>query len=284
MKHLLTTLVTLFLTSAVFSQSTVYKVSKGNNSIYLGGTVHILKAEDYPLPKEFDSAFEKSETLVFETDIAAFSDPSISVKMMTQATYQDERTLQTVLDKETYEKVKKLATELKFPIDQMQKMKPSVLMITLTLVKMQTEGISGTGVDAHFFEKGKKAGKTINELETVDEQIAFITNIGEGNENEFVNKSLKDLNNVKSMMDKMIKSWKTGNPKAMENIINDMQTEFPKMYQLLLVKRNNNWMPKIENHISNDDTEFVLVGSLHLYGKDGLLEQLKAKGYEVSQL
>jgi uncharacterized protein YbaP (TraB family) len=57
--------------------------------------------------------------------------------------------------------------------------------------------------------------------------------------------------------------------------------DYPKVYQSLLVERNNNWLPKIERLIKQPEEKFILVGALHLIGEDGLLQQLKNRGYQV---
>ena len=66
--------------------------------------------------------------------------------------------------------------------------------------------------------------------------------------------------------------------------ITPLLKDFPDIYQSLLVDRNNNWLPQIEAMFDSKDTEFVLVGALHLVGKDGLLQRLEAAGYKVTQL
>jgi uncharacterized protein YbaP (TraB family) len=63
-----------------------------------------------------------------------------------------------------------------------------------------------------------------------------------------------------------------------------MNKEFPELYQSLLVQRNNNWMPKIDQYLSDKQVEFIIVGSLHLHGAEGLLKKLKDKGYLLEQL
>ena len=83
----------------------------------------------------------------------------------------------------------------------------------------------------------------------------------------------------------MYQAWRSGDLEWLEqNIAMPMRNDFPTAYQTLLVKRNNAWMGKIEAMAASDQTEFVVVGALHLAGADGLLEQLAARGYRVTQL
>ena len=63
-----------------------------------------------------------------------------------------------------------------------------------------------------------------------------------------------------------------------------MRNDFPEMYHTLIVNRNNTWMRKILAFIDDSDIEFLLVGALHLNGKEGLLHQLRTQGFKVEQL
>ncbi len=63
-----------------------------------------------------------------------------------------------------------------------------------------------------------------------------------------------------------------------------MQQDFPKLYHSLLVNRNNAWLPNIEHLLQTSELELVLIGALHLVGKEGLVAQLTALGYQVELL
>lgn len=63
------------------SQSSVWEISKNGNTLYFGGSVHILRSEDYPLPKEFDMAFDNSDMLVLEADAGQMGNPEVAQKM-----------------------------------------------------------------------------------------------------------------------------------------------------------------------------------------------------------
>lgn len=61
----------------------------------------------------------------------------------------------------------------------------------------------------------------------------------------------------------------------------NMRKETPQVYQQLLIARNQAWLPKIEKLFATPEVELVLVGSLHLSSKDGLLAHLKKRGYKI---
>jgi len=50
-----------------YSETSVWKISNGENTLYLGGTIHILRESDYPLPEAFSKAFDESNIIIFES-------------------------------------------------------------------------------------------------------------------------------------------------------------------------------------------------------------------------
>jgi len=50
------------------AQTSVWKVSNGRNFLYIGGTIHVLRESDYPIPEAFYIAFDGSEIIVFESE------------------------------------------------------------------------------------------------------------------------------------------------------------------------------------------------------------------------
>lgn len=276
----------LFLCGTVQADTSVWRVSSGSNVLYLGGTVHLLRPSDYPLPDEYEDAYQDSDELYFETDITAMTtDLSIQAQMLQRLTYQDERTLRTVLSAKAYAALNDYAMGTGLPLMMLEKMKPGLLISTLQVLEFQKLGFTPQGVDAFFNTRAMGDGKNTGALETIEEQIGFIAAMGEGNESEFVLLSIADLENTEEMMAQMISAWRGGNAGQLKELfVDDMRDQAPAVYDSLLRQRNLKWMPQIEAMLRDSDREFVLVGAAHLVGEDGLLEMLQARGYVVSQL
>jgi uncharacterized protein len=264
--------------------SSVWKISKDGQSIYLGGTVHLLRKEDYPLPAPFNIAYEASDVLVFETDTKKLNDPSIAQQLLKKGMLPEGQTIQTVLNEEAFNLLEIEAAKYELPLSMLQNMKPGMVVTTISAMAMQKMGMNEEGVDMHFTNKAIQAKKEIEQLETVDDQINRIVQMGVGNESEFVTYSLADLKDMESSMAKLIDQWKTGQTSQMNEEIETMQNDYPAMYKSLLVERNYNWMPQIMHYLDKGRKAFILVGSLHLHGRVGLLNLLKEKGYTVTQL
>jgi uncharacterized protein YbaP (TraB family) len=286
MKKTLTIIfLSFFIFTSGFAQTSVWKITNNKgSSIYLGGTVHLLSPKDYPLPKEFDTAYKNSESIAIEADIEQMESPAFAQKMMGKIMYQDDRTLSKVLDKSVYELLKKECAKYNLPIGNLEKLKPSMVIVTLTGMKMKSSGITSEGVDKHFLTRAKKDEKEVLFLESTDSQLNLLANMGDGNESNFVKKSLKELSETETLMDGLISDWRKGEHKIMGKQIKEMKSDYPKLHKDLLVNRNNNWIPVIDNYLSTKKTEFVLMGALHLHGKSGILNLLEKKGYTIKQL
>ena len=279
--------VCLFLLS--FSQAkadtSVWSVRSGDNVIYLGGTVHLLRPADYPLPGEFEEAYQASSELYFETDIASMSDLSVQAQMLQQLTYGDDKSLSSILSDEAYAALSIYTATAGLPIAMLNKFKPGLLISTLQILVFQSMGFTPQGVDAFFHTRAVGDGKAEGQLETVQEQIGFIAAMGEGNESEFILLSLKDLAETGDVMEGMIGAWRSGDAEGLSELfVEDMKVEAPALYDTLLLQRNLKWVPQIDSMLQDADTEFVLVGAAHLVGENGLLDLLSQKGYEINQL
>lgn len=275
----------LFIFPAIcFSETSLWKISKNGNELYLGGTIHVLKKEDYPLPVEFSKAFKKSDMLVFETNIELTKTPEFSQKMTQVLTFPAGKSLKDAISNKTFNKLKKYLAERSIPVESFLSYKPSMIVLIITVIELQKMGMVDIGVDEYFHNKAKQSGKITEYFETVDEQLEFIRTMGLGNEDAMLLSSIDDMSRMEAVMNTIKSAWLSGDEtKLVEVGLVEMMRDYPGIYQSLLVKRNNNWMPHIERMMSDNKVEMVLVGALHLVGKDGLLQQLRDKGYTVKQ-
>jgi len=81
----------------------------------------------------------------------------------------------------------------------------------------------------------------------------------------------------------MVKSWHQGNLDGLEELVESFK-RYPLYYKNLLVQRNHNWVPQIEEFLTEEKNVLVIVGAAHLPGEDGLLHLLTEKGYELERV
>ncbi len=274
-------LILALLPSLLLAESSVWKVSKGEQSLYIGGTCHVLRASDYPLPAEFDLAYAAADTLVFEIDPAAAQDPAFAMQLLAKASYTDGRSLKSVLSEEAYQALAAQGTKSGLPIEVLNGIKPGMVMMMLTMQELTKAGVSQEGVDMHYHALGLKDHKPVRSLETPDFQIDLITSLGEGMESELVLYGLEDLSHMKELFNELIGAWRAGDLAQIEALFLADMRDYPELYAKMLVDRNQRWIPQIKAYLKSPEVEFVLVGVAHAAGDDGILKLLKNQGYTV---
>ena len=263
--------------------SSVWKISRNGNSIIIGGSVHILREEDYPLPKEFETAFEQSEALVLEADVEQMENENVKQFLLSKMFMNNGQTLESLLDSDTYEMLSATAGDFGIPIENLSNMKPSMLMMMLASLQMQALGFSQEGIDSHFLKKADSENKPFYFFETVEQQINMLVSMGEGYENEYVRYSLLDMENTEEYLTDIINDWKTGESATTEKLLKEMQEQWPLIYKTLIIDRNNEWIPQIEGLLDKGTTYYIIVGLAHIHGPDGLMRALKEHGCTIEQ-
>ena len=275
-----------FMSLYTWADAPVWKVSKDGNHVYLGGTFHMLAKTDYPLPEAFEKAYKVSSTLLFETNIEALQSPKYQMQLMNAMTLQDGSTIKDKLSPETFAKLQAFFNERNLPAASFNYLTPTGVALTIAVMEYQRLGMNPeSGVDPYYSNKAKKDGKTLEQLNTPEEQISFIATLGKGQENEMILQTLSDIEKLSTMLDDLKLAWRTGNlTKLNKDYLAPIQNEFPDAYKALFVDRNNAWLPKIMRLLDDKEVEFVLVGAVHMAGEEGLIEQLKKSGCKIEQL
>ena len=278
-------LVVLALAMQSSAASPVWKVSKGDKHVYIGGTIHLLSKSDYPLPAAFDKAYAESVKVVFEVDIAEAMSPVFAQKLLTQNMYMGDDDITRHLKPATVKRLDDFLKGRNLTLEPLKKMKPGFMTIMLASMELKRMGMSESGVDQFYNDKVVKDKKQLGALETVDDQLKFISSLGEGMEDEVIIHTIEEIDKIEDLMAQTKIAWRKGDMQALAKVaLDDWKDEFPEVYKEILVDRNNKWMPQIRQLFETKETEFVLVGALHLAGEDGLLVQLKKAGYKIRQM
>ncbi len=274
----------VLLSTAALAETSLWQVRDGDRLMYLGGTVHVLSAADYPLPEEFEQAYQQAGRLVFETDMQAINSPTFQLQMVQRLTYDDGRTLKDELGTKAYDALQAYSRKRNLPMVMLERFRPAMVSLVIVMTELERLGINGAGVDEHFYRRAQADGKPVSQLETPQAQLEFIAGMGRGQEDALILNSLRDAEQVADMMARTKAAWRSGDRAQLVRVgLEPMRRDYPALYQDLLVKRNQAWLVKLERMLKSADTELVLVGALHLVGREGLLEQLRARGYTVTQ-
>jgi uncharacterized protein len=277
----------------VFAQQTkvrdlkhsLWKITSKSNTVFLLGSVHVLKQDAYPLDKSIEMAYENSPRLFFEINLDEVDAQKLQQLTIAEGTYLDGRTIKDDLSKQTYEFTKKTLTDQGLSIEQFKQLKPWLLAITVESNELQRLGFDQSqGIDNYFYERAKKDKKKIDSFETAEYQLTILSDMPASMQETQLLQTMKDIGDVQNEVNAVIDAWKSGNEEALDTILLKSFQDYPDVYQRLITDRNKSWLPKIESLIGQKENTMIIIGAAHLVGKDGILAMLKQQGYQVDQL
>lgn len=268
----------------VMADSAVWKVSNGENELYIAGTVHILPPSQFPLPSEFTQAYQQASSIVLETKLPDPSDQQAQMAMIQKLAYPAGETLSKHISEPTYKTLAQHLTKLGLNLDELNGFKPGFIVSMMTVMAAHKAQLAGQGVDAYFDKLAQKDKKDIAYLESPDFQLNMLANMGKGNEEKLIRETLEDMNQFKPKLLQLLAAWRIGDMAAIDSlIIKPAKSRDPRNYQSLFTDRNRNWIPQISAMLDDQEKELVLVGAGHLAGEDSVLKMLKAKGYTITK-
>lgn len=270
-------------TTAARDAISLWTVSAGGNTVYLLGSLHLLTQEDYPLDERFDQAYERVETVVFETDLDAFESPEVLNLTRDRVMYDDGRTLDKTLPADLYAALAEHCGRIGLSVDQFKSFKPWFVSMTLTTLHIMLMGYNpALGVDQHFYDRAKTDGKTLGALEAPEYQIGLLTSFSDLDQEALLRETLLELEQLDAIMADIHAAWASGDLEAID-LLNQSMREFPTIYRTLFIDRNIAWVEKISSYLGHDEDVLVIVGAAHMAGIDGLIALLRIQGYEVGR-
>jgi uncharacterized protein YbaP (TraB family) len=193
-------------------------------------------------------------------------------------------TLASQLSRETIAAVTTWLAKVGIPFESLQVMKPWMVAITVQTLGLKQLGFDeNLGIDKHFADAAKRANKPLEPFETALEQINFLDGLSAKTQDAMLRESVESNEKEQAEIKTIAAAWRAGDVATMERVALADMKDSPEVYETLLAGRNRRWIPKIEVCSRANASCFVVVGAAHLVGPDGLLAQLKQRGFTVTQ-
>jgi uncharacterized protein YbaP (TraB family) len=232
----------------------LWRVRSKNNVVYLLGSIHYLKAQNYPLAEEMEAAFKDAKKLIFEINLESAEGGRAQQLMASKGIYTDQTTLKEHVAPATYALAEKQLKELGLDIQIFNQFKPWFTALTVLALKLQAMGFDpGKGIDQYFFRKAKKEKKEVDGFETLEYQFGLFDGLPERVQESLLLQTLSGGDLTETGVDGIVKAWAAGDIQALETILLQGMKEFPEVYQRLIVDRNQAWLPKIEFFLSQNE-------------------------------
>ncbi len=262
----------------------LWEIRSKQNIVYILGSLHVFKPEFYPLSDVIESAYNKSTTIVFEADSKSMESPETMAFLKTAGFYPQGDSLKKNISSETYELLQKKVNDLQLNMANFDQLKPWLCAVTISAMELVRNGYDPAhGIDAYFAKKTNREGKRTLFLETAEFQLNLFSGMSNKTQALLLKQTLKELEIINEMALEIITAWKEGNIEKINSIIQEGMKDYPELYDVLFVKRNERWVRQIDSFLNKNEPTFVIVGSGHLVGEGNVVELLRAKGYEVKQ-
>lgn len=266
----------------------LWKVSDADNHVYLLGSFHALKPDDYPLAPSVDAAIADAEKVVFEMSPAELRSPDLAKKMAQAALIGSGKTLEQTLPAPLLGELRTYLDKNGLPAKNLVVFQPWFVSLIISLTEMQRIGYDPKlGLDQQLMDRIAASGKPATGLETGDEQIAALDSMTAAEQQLSLREALDEAADFRTQMDALHAEWRAGDADALFARMGiELRQRYPALYQRIDVDRNQAWLPKIRSMLDQEkhDDALIVVGSLHLLGPDGLVAKLKAAGYRVERV
>ena len=245
---------------------------------YLLGTIHSDDARITTLPVTISNIFQQADSFSGEIDMDL---PNLM--QASQATLLPEgESLQQLLDSRLYQQTVRLLAAYGMPELVVQRMKPWAAAATLSLPRPQT----GLFLDMLLYTQAAAEGKRVYGLETVSEQVGAMESMPQDLQINMLRDAVAQHDQLDQIIEALINAYLQRDLSALESISDKaMQQGDARVAELftsqVVVNRNRRMLERMQPRL-DEGNAFIAVGALHLPGKDGLLNLLRNKGYQVS--
>ncbi|WP_374347358.1 TraB/GumN family protein [Chitinimonas sp.] len=271
---------------SVHARLFLWDAERDGKHISLLGSIHLGRADFYPLAEPIETAFARADTLVVEADV---SDPAAIAPLMPMTLLPEGLQLGSLLSAKQKRQLDQALLRTGLPRASAERMKPWFLALTLSSLDMQAAGLAtDQGIDLHYLRRARQQGKQIVELESAKGQFSLLDQLPQADAIALLAASLDPatVKQIKPQLDAMLRAWQSGDAKAMRRVLDaDIPRNDPAMRRVsdkLFGLRNRAMLEKIEA-LAGQPAPLVVVGAGHLAGPDNLIDMLKARGYRVTQ-
>ena len=266
----------------------LWEVVSMTNRAYLFGTIHAGKKEWYPLPPAIEDALGASEVLVVEADI---NDVVAMSKTTDTMAYKPPDELAKHVPPADYERFRQQLARFGAQEAGVKNLKPFTAVSLLIFGEWARMGYQPQyGVDSYLLRKARAERKTVVEIEGVEAQAKLMDSLTEEDHRKVFAGTLAALESglTGEQIEGMVKAWQIGDAFLMLEVARRYNEKVPGAAELeekFVWSRHEAMLAKIEGYLNKSrERHFIAVGSLHLTGKRGLVEMLRARGYLVRQL
>jgi len=258
--------------------------NQGQGEVTLLGSIHFGHQAMYPLPDALMAAYEQADLLAVEVDLTAVHPQRVAAVMATHGYYPEGQNLRQQIGERDWRALEAVSEQLGIGAQHFLPLKPWLVALQLVgLQVQQTEYSKALGVDQYFLQRARQR-KTIYELETIEEQISMFSRFSDDEQVLFLRQTLNEYAEGKVFLDEIVQAWQAADQPALEQMVLEsfkQEGGTEKMFQLVFTERNQRMVAAVEQFLAQGKSAFLVVGVGHMLGDQGLVAELRRRGYRV---
>lgn len=261
----------------------LWVVKDHDTTIYLFGTVHVLKPGINWFQGGLKQAFDKADTLVLELVMPPDAEMQAIVAELGTAAGGPPLTEQ--LPAAEAGKMRAALPKLGMAADSLDRAEPWLAATLLSVLPLKQLGYDDKqGAELTLTNAAKAAGKKLEGLETARQQLGYFDALPLPAQRKLLVETIDDLPEAGSKIDQAVIAWRKGDADGLARLVNADMASAPEVTEALLVRRNRNWADWISQRMGQPGTVFVAVGAGHLAGDQSVQAELAKRGLKVERV
>ena len=263
-----------------------YQIQTRSSQVWLLGSMHLARADIYPLRQDIMRAFEQAEALVVEVDISGGRQQALRERMLSLGSYPPGQSIHDDLGAATWNQLEARLAAVGLAPSMMERLRPGLVVTTLSTMEMMRLGLNPElGIDRYFLSLAR-ADMPVIELETAAQQIALLLDFPRPE--LLVQQTLVQLDDLEPSMNRLIALWRAGDAAGLRKLVIDDELrehpEFRPLHKRMFDDRNRAMTDRIVALQHDGGSYFVVVGAGHLLGDQGIIAMLERRGRKPRQL
>lgn len=269
------------------AQPAFWAVKDADSTLYILGTVHLLRPETVWHTDKLDAAIAESTELWLElptTDATAMLGEMIPLVSQYGLAPGNPLSKQlTVEEMKTLDEAARLAGAT---AAQLNFYRPWFAALTISNAAITRAGYDpSSGVDSRIEAAFRAREIKPRGLETAEMQIKVFAGMTPEQELRYLRDTIEEYENAPTELDKMVEQWASADLAGLEALfVTEMKNEEPDLYAALLTNRNASWVGQIEQILAGKGVSFMAVGAGHLIGPDSVIAMLAARGIKAERV
>ena len=265
----------------------LWSINDDDTTVYLFGTIHLLRPDTLWRSPAFEDAFSAADTLYLEVDNSSAAGEAEVQRLVTElGLFKDGRSLAGVLDDDEEATLDRIMGPMGLTLEAVNGVRPWLLGLQISISSIVQAGYdSSKGVDTVLNLEARSSGKEVKFLESAEHQIRILSDVAMDDQVSGLMVTLETLNMGADFVDVLAGEWADGDVTGLAATMSDpIIFGSQEAYETIMVQRNQDWIAQLMAALDEPGVKFIAVGAGHMVGADSVIAMLEDKNLSVTRL